>query len=818
MADLKIDSATRWRLLTVLLTWLFGPAFAFSESGNFGFTTPEVLKVSWSARGVQPADLDGDKRLDLLVLNNDKAALDLYLQRKPGEPRQPRKLTRDRWEPVLEDARFDKISIPAEDHLLGAVAADVNADGRMDLITLDRADHLQVHPHGEELVWNESQRLTVKDASSVEKPLHAADLDGDGRTEILVLTERAVMIYESHPKTGQLKLRQRMLTSEPDCRSLRLLDVNRDDRLDLIYLAPEDGFSLRVQTQQANGNFGPERLYKFDVPASALLPIKPDKKDAAEAVFTAVRQGSHRVDLYEFEFRPNVGSDRFQADIEAYAIPTTSDSKAVCFATGDVDGDGLLDIVASDPAGAQIFFYRQTGENKEADVPGKEKANVRGGRFAAPVRCPGFSQARSLVLADLDGDGTTELISSSADEQLLGIAHYQDGRFQFPKPITPAGEQGLGTPGAVTTGDLDGDGGVEILVFSRDAEGDRRLIFLKHGTLKTVGSTWTSPKGKKTKLEPESEEKKGWWVARKIELEDLRNEPVGLRAVDANQDGRLDVALLIPFKPVKLLLQKEDGSFLVPNGKNGLASGFLDEVGPAGLQWHDVDGDTKPEWIVTKPGFARAIRFGANGELEMVNQFNASRPSFACASVLFCKLKADEAPALLFLNSEDSSMEIHTQGENDTYELKETVELPAVELSDVQLVGSDLYLFGEQRFWRMRIGGGHGSIRRLSSYETDLPDVRLLELATGDLNGDGQADLVAIDNRTTRMLEILSLGPDGWKNEMHWRVFDVDQHFRGRKGGAQEPREALVADFTNDARDDLLLLVHDRLLLYPQDR
>jgi hypothetical protein len=31
-----------------------------------------------------------------------------------------------------------------------------------------------------------------------------------------------------------------------------------------------------------------------------------------------------------------------------------------------------------------------------------------------------------------------------------------------------------------------------------------------------------------------------------------------------------------------------------------------------------------------------------------------------------------------------------------------------------------------------------------------------------------------------------------------------------------EPREAVVSDFTGDGKDDIAILVHDRVLLYPQ--
>ena len=53
-------------------------------------------------------------------------------------------------------------------------------------------------------------------------------------------------------------------------------------------------------------------------------------------------------------------------------------------------------------------------------------------------------------------------------------------------------------------------------------------------------------------------------------------------------------------------------------------------------------------------------------------------------------------------------------------------------------------------------------------------------------------------------------------SRLHFRVFETDAHHQGRKGEALEPREVVVADVTGDGKKDLLLLVHDRVLIYPQ--
>jgi hypothetical protein len=49
-----------------------------------------------------------------------------------------------------------------------------------------------------------------------------------------------------------------------------------------------------------------------------------------------------------------------------------------------------------------------------------------------------------------------------------------------------------------------------------------------------------------------------------------------------------------------------------------------------------------------------------------------------------------------------------------------------------------------------------------------------------------------------------------------WQVFE--QHtFRGMANALPEPRECAVADVTGDKKNDLIVLVHDRILVYPQE-
>jgi hypothetical protein len=102
-------------------------------------------------------------------------------------------------------------------------------------------------------------------------------------------------------------------------------------------------------------------------------------------------------------------------------------------------------------------------------------------------------------------------------------------------------------------------------------------------------------------------------------------------------------------------------------------------------------------------------------------------------------------------------------------------------------------------------------------YETSIKDGYLDPIAVGDLNHDGRTDLAVVETND-HFAEILTFGPEReLVRATKFRVFAKKQ-LRGRAretGGEGEPRAVEIADLTGDGHDDLLLIAHDRVLLYP---
>ena len=135
-------------------------------------------------------------------------------------------------------------------------------------------------------------------------------------------------------------------------------------------------------------------------------------------------------------------------------------------ATGDVDGDGKIDLLVGSGTGAAL--YLGTG------------ANTFSGTSAATFSGTGNTVA--VALADLDGDGRLDVVVARAG---TSSTYRQTGR----GPLTFSGATDLTTPSATSlaVGDVDGDGFADLVV---GANGSTTKIFLNGGR---AHSTLTTP-------------------------------------------------------------------------------------------------------------------------------------------------------------------------------------------------------------------------------------------------------------------------------------------------------------------------------------
>ncbi|HTJ78876.1 MAG TPA: VCBS repeat-containing protein [Rariglobus sp.] len=739
---------------------------------------PEIEKLDWNTRALQAVDVDGDHLQDIVLANNDRSTVDILYQLKPGAVRTDvgKAVKDNRWEPVLADARFRKVSVTTGVTMYDLAVGDLNGDGRPDLAYTGDPQALTLQYQQADGTWVEKRLTEAPVPIQYLSGLRITDLNGDGRNDLVMLGQKEMVIYYQDKK-GELGAPVRLPLPDENCYGLEIADVDGDGRPDILYLGSSARDTLRVRLQNAQGQFGPEQAYSIKDPRSTLQVLhEADGKSPAQFVFAQQRTGQ----LEFFNLEPAKDNAEAAALRPRIFAPRATVKTPSAYAFGDFNGDGREDVAVSDPDGAQVFIYFRQSD----------------GGFTVAERYPTFSDARSLASGDWSGKGRADLIVASPKEQTVGIASVNaDGRLGYPQPLPTTGR-----PLAVAAGDLSGDGKLSIVVV-REEKGKRAFDIFTRGA-----------DGKPS-------------ITRTVEVNGLKTDPRGIRLVDANQDGRLDVVIFTPLDSMRLFLQGADGNFTEASAAAGFRKGLVDNLDASAFATGDLDGDGKSEMIVSTGAFARAVRVDGQGALTVVDQFNArdANAEISTAFVVPVSGKGKRAEVLLYDRKGEQFQRLRANAQG-VYDVVDTVPAGKIDVvgSELRFAGKgrkqpELFVLGKDRFWWLPLERGDFTARSVDTYATDLPDINYSDVVAGDFTSGSRPELVAIDP-DSNLLEILSWDAKakGWSSRLHFKVFESDEHYAGKKGAAQEPRESIVADVTGDGKKDLVLLVHDRVLVYPQ--
>ena len=598
------------------------------------------------------------------------------------------------------------------------------------------------------------------------------DVNLDQRKDLLVLAKGKILVFYQNA-SGELSEQETIRIAEEKSIGLNVSDINGDQFPDMFYIVANDRRALRLRFQLMGGGFGPELALPLETATANLQFWELDSN--GKRVFAHIQARSHLMEIFSIEEVEGGAWETLQP--RSYMIGTTSRSPAI-YAMGDFNNNDRQDLAVADPKGARVILYLQEPE----------------GTFAEPISFPSFSSISGLASGDFDGSGRESIVVVSEREGIVGVSQLShSGRFSFPDLLELKGE-----PVCATAGDLDGDHVFEILVVEK-IERDYEL------------SVYTALRGK------------SYSRGSSHSLSETRRNPNALKLFDLNGDGRLDVVVLIPREASQFLVQEKGGEFSEVAVNSAIRKGLLTDLQMADLGAGDLDGDGVDDLIIATEGFARSVRLNGEGNLEIIDQYNARQSADRIRGPIVYDLDRDGESDLLFYHQRDQSIQLLKREASGVYRYDSSFEVGDIELVSNELVelgkGNETHLmfFGKDRFWVVPLNGPRWQVEMISTYETELKEIKYTSLEIGDLNADGMKEVMAIDAKS-HILEILREVPEeGWTSALHFTIFDEDLHFKGRRGAALEPRETVVANLTGDGKEDFAFLIHDRVLLYYQD-
>ncbi len=730
------------------------------------FDAPEVLKLDWNTRCPRAADFNGDGKPDLAVLNLDRARIEFLIQGESG-PRDgipEKRSNRDRWNPVLEWSRFDKQPLVVGQAMYSLAVGDWNGDGRADVAYTTDDGRLVLRFQGKEPGdWSAKREFTLDSVSGESDSLIAADLNGDGKLDLALMTQTRLMVWLQGPK-GRWPDPQVYALSDKEASMLQAADLDDDGRVDLLTTSG-DSTQLLVRLQTADGAFGEEWALEVPQPGTWLQTLKL----AGKSGLAWLQDNTGMVQIARLAAVPDAAVADHAASLR-HAIPP-SDARTGASAFGDLTGDGIADVVIAEPKGARVWLF----------------AGRAGGGFASGREFPALSGVEGLVIADADGDGQPDLVMLGPAEKLIGVAHWSKDRLEYPETAY----QSTDILSAMTAGVFRGGPGV---VCVEEKKPKMELVTLR----------WQADK--KT------------WTPERLELTSPPSKVTALRLLDADRDGRNDLALFSSLSPMQIRLDRKNAAEPLPKA-TGLPDSLTAKLPPGALSQGDVDGDGKLELIAAKDQLARAFVVDADGKARIVEQFNAPGASARIAAALVTK-RGQETLVLLADTQEGKLHELR-RGKDGVFRARRSRELGPVPLDGAHLVsspeGTRLLGLGRDRFEVVPLDGGSLGLEVLTAFASELKDTAPTDLLAAAFSGGETDDIVTIDAGKTRVLEFFrAQTPEAheWASLLYFPVFQEDPHYRGKKGYEFEPHDYVVLDINADGRLDLCLLAHDRLLLY----
>src|ERR1043166_7203640 len=765
------------RRLCCLLTALATAEVAAAQNTNllrFGFSGPEIFPIDFQIGNLHAVDLNGDGRVDLVVVNNARSKINLLYNQTGKTNLAPAKFAERReLNELPPDARFRIESISSEKRISTLVVADLNGDGRPDLAYYGEPKELVVQYNQGTNGWSTPKRWPIEDGPLTPNALAAGDVNSDGRADLLLLGESDIYL---------LAQKQDHTLGEPEkipissaVKALHVLDIDGDGLQDLLLVNWDSATPFRFRLQTRDHQPGPE--IHFALPSIRSFWADDLHGDGKTEIVT-VAQNPGRAAVSNFCRKKTGALSGALQQGQFQVLPLNKTSKARRGTRwADVNGDGLPDLLVAEPESGQLTLFLQ-------------KTN---GVFDAPKIFPTLTGVSALAVADWNSDGVPEIFLLSADERQVGVTHLdKNGRIAFPD-ILPL----EGRPLAMAVGALEPKGKATLAVLLE--QDNKRILHLQTADGKV----------------------------RSQKLSDnFKSNPAAMAFHDVNQDGLSDLVVLIPYEKIKILLQVV--------GKDFDEQDIAAPGGNADQPWMssaDVDGDGKPELLLAQKNFLRALVLkpdnkGTNGKaswsFNVKEQINGAAGNSRVIGAAAIPNGTNSIASLFLLDAERKALTLCERDKSGVWQAVRSMSLPFTEFTGLQSVAlgnsrpNCVGFVGLNSVAWMPLEGETWELAELDGYESPIKDNHLNDVISGDLNNDGRKDLVFLETAKNYVDLVLFEPPHQLVPANRWQVFE-ERTFRSRRSDLPEPREAVIADVTGDGKNDLIVLVHDRILVYPQE-
>jgi hypothetical protein len=661
--------------------------------------------------------------------------------------------------------------------------ADVNGDGRADLITADSggASVSVLLGNGDGSFHSPASLAVGKYPTFVS----VADVNGDGHPDLIAVNNHSggvsVLLGNGDGTFGSAM--SFVVGAYPQ--AVAVLDVNGDGRLDLV-VTNSHGNSVSVLVGNGDGTF--QRPLDVSVGAyPAALAVGDLNGDGRPDLVTANATGNSVSVLLS-------NRDGTLGSAGNFTVGAKPDSVALA----DVNADGRLDVITANASGS-VSLLLSNGD----------------GTFANALSFPVGVGPRAVAVADINGDGFPDVITANqVSHDVSVLLGNGDGTFQGALTFD------LGSSAtALAVADVNGDGSPDLIA----AAGTNSVSVLLNSRAPVATGSFRSALNFDVGARPLSVAVADFNGDGRLDLvtTDQRNaranvllgngdgtfqggrifavgsEPTAVAAADVNGDGHADL-ITTSFGSNRVSVRLGNG-----NGTFQSAEAFPSGIGSMAVAVADVNNDGNADLVIANYTSASVCVLLGNGDGTFRSPL-AMRLGGRLMSVAVADVNGDGRPDLIAANTGSlsrpgSSVSVLLGNGDGTFAspVKFAVGLQPtdVAVADVNGDGRRDLITANNRSGSLSVLLGNGD----GTFQSALT-IRLgsnpIGLAVADVNGDGHLDLISANGGSKTKLGssvsvLLGNGDGTFASPLNFSV------------GAR-PTDVAVGDFNGDGRPDLV--------------
>ena len=672
-------------------------------------------------------------------------------------------------------------------------AADLNGDGKLDLIVTDSAGSavsvlLNTTAPGATTPSFATQQTFA--TGSKETSVTVADINGDGKPDLIVTNEGngsvgsgtvSVLLNTTAPgATTASFATQQVFATDAAPLSVTAADLNGDGRPDLIVSNGGSDETVSV-------------LFNTTTPGSTTASFAPEQAfavgEVASSVIAADLNGDGRPDLIVANRVDNTISVLLNTTAPGATTPSFTTQQV--FSTGDipatvtaadVNGDGLPDIIFSNVNDNTVWVLLNT------TTPGAGIAT-----FADPQSFATGTQPSSVTAADVNRDGRPDLVVTNTGDNTVSVLLNGTAPGASVASFTTQRTFSVGRqPFAVTAADLNGDGKLDVIT-ANDA--DRTVTVLLNTT---PAPTTTFDSG-------------SYASHHDFATGSFTN---SVATADVNGDGRPDLITANVLGTVSVLLNTTAPGAAAP----GFATqhSFAAGSNPTSVTAADINGDGLPDLIVANnAGSNVSVLLNTTAPGAITPSF-ATQQTFATGSSPFsvtaADINGDGEPDLIVANNADNTVSVllNTTAPGATTPSFATQQTFATGSSPFSVTAADINGDGEPDLIVANNGGNTVSVllnttapgATTPSFATQQTfsvgeNANAFAVTAADVNGDGLPDLIVTNTSGNTVSVLLNTTAPGAATPS----FATQQAF----ATGNQPRSVRTADVNGDGLPDLIV-------------